>query len=47
MCGSETCPCKWHSMKISNDFVDILNMTISLEEEQEIIERINQSEGDL
>lgn len=46
---SETCPCLWHSMKINNDFVDILDQTFSHEEEEEIVNRLRQewNEGQL
>lgn len=45
MCESETCACRWHSMKIHNDFVDILEEVFSLQEEQDLLDRIRNEGG--
>lgn len=39
LCKNDICPCRWHSMKIKNDFFDIFEVTFTLEEEREIIEK--------
>lgn len=47
MCESEICPCRWHSMKIDNDFFDIFEVAFTLKEEQDIERqaRAGQNEG--
>ena len=40
LCISEICPCRWHSMKIKNDFFDIFEVNFTPEEERELVEKI-------
>lgn len=39
VCLSKICPCRWHSMKIKADFLDIFEVNFTPEEEREIVER--------
>lgn len=36
MCESQICPCRYHKMKIDNEFVDIFEFNYTIEEEQRI-----------
>lgn len=40
MCGHEICPCRYHSIKIQNDFFDIFDEEYTFTEEREIVERV-------
>lgn len=45
MCEFEICACRWHSMKISNAFVDILDETFPIQEEQDLLDQIRDEGG--
>ena len=40
MCESQICPCRYHKMKIDNEFVDIFEFNYTIEDEQRIEKEI-------